>query len=65
MFPSPGALAGGLLVMAGLLLPDLLRAQEGGAGVMACFADLPPDELAGRFEAYADSVSFDGRMAEL
>ena len=59
------AIAGGLLAMAGLVLPGLLRAQEGGAGVMACFADLPPDEFAGRFEAYADGVNFDARMADL
>lgn len=59
------ALAGGLLAVAGLLLPGLPRAQEGGAGVMACFADLPPDEFAGRFEAYADGAGFDARMAEL
>lgn len=59
------ALAGGLLAMAGLLLPAVPRAEDGGAGVMACFADLPPDEFAGRFEAYADGVGFDARMAEL
>ena len=51
--------------MAGLLLPAVPRAEDGGAGVMACFADLPPDEFAGRFEAYADGVGFDARMAEL
>jgi len=32
---------------------------------MACFADLPPQEFAGRFEAYAESRGFDARMAEL
>lgn len=58
-------LSRGLLVAVALLLPGLARAQEGGMGVMACFADLPPEEFAGRFEAYADSVGFDARMAEL